>query len=130
MELLIPLMAAAAPFVVWPIEFLFPYPFVVEEVIKAVIVSLVPRNIALTKGLLIMVLSGILFTLTESIFYLFNISAGGDFLTRWLLTVALHSGTFVLIYLPVRKSPRLTVVGLLGAIVVHYIYNQLVIQPA
>ncbi|KKU27764.1 MAG: hypothetical protein UX42_C0024G0020 [Microgenomates group bacterium GW2011_GWC1_46_20] len=46
---LLPLFAAIAPFLIWPIEFVLPYPHIIEELVKAhastfLILSLFPRR--------------------------------------------------------------------------------------
>ena len=125
---LIPLYAIILPFVVWPIEvYLLPYPFFVEEIAKGFLIYFVAsKKLNFSKKLYLVLSVGILFTLSESILYLFNIYYARDFslfFQRLLLTGALHVATSLIILFSALKKRYLIVLGLLAAIAVHYLYN-------
>jgi hypothetical protein len=114
------LFSVFGPFLVWPLEYLFPYPFIVEEIFKAIVVWFGPKNI---KAYIV---AGILFALSETILYVFNINASGNtqlMLIRFVTTSLLHSGTFALIYLSSRSNKKLIFLGLTASILIHYLYN-------
>ncbi len=122
MDLTIVLFALIGPFLVWPVEYFLPYPFIVEELFKAILVFLFPQ-----KSYKPILLSGIPFAITETALYSFNIINYGSiglFFTRLFLTSTLHSVTFLTIYLFNKKDKRLIVIGLTISILIHYLYNR------
>lgn len=130
---ILPIIALVSPFLVWPIEYLLPYPYLVEESIKLVAVYIILNSAAIpwqkVKSALIF---GTLFALSETVFYFFNIVPAASFtllVQRGLLTTVLHSLTTLLILLPGLKSRKFLVLGLLLAILVHYLYNYFVYGP-
>lgn len=130
--LLLPLLAAISPFFLLLIEIIFPYPHIVEELAKALII-LVARyegwkthEGASQKEIQIIILSGILFALSETVLYLFNIYLVGDLsllLLRLILTAFLHVLTFLIIFILMKKSFVLAVLGVLIAILIHFAFN-------
>lgn len=130
MNLLIPFYALIAPFIVWPIEYVLPYPFVIEEIAKAVIVYLIPAATSKKQGIKLALLIGLLFGLTETVIYIFNILSGGtvSFWGRILLTVPMHTLTPLVVYLTSYKNKKLIVVGAFLAIIIHYLFNLLIKQ--
>lgn len=126
MVLLIPLLAAMIPFLAWPIEYFIGMPFLVEEIFKAVVVWFLPK-LSLGQKVITIVICGILFAFSESIFYLFNITDSHQYLQRLALTVPLHVITWLVIVLSAHKNKKLVLVGLFLAIGVHYFYNLYVI---
>lgn len=128
--MLTPLIAIIAPFMLWPVEILAPYPYIFEEVAKLLILrfsfkSEKPKNLVFT-GILI----GLLFSVSESVLYLFNIYLSGSLstlLTRFVLTTPMHILTSVILAYSVQKRNKaLIVVGFIGAAAIHYFYNYLV----
>jgi RsiW-degrading membrane proteinase PrsW (M82 family) len=124
--LLTPLFALIAPFVVWPIELILPYPHIIEELAKAVLVfTLLDLPKRLTK-IKLAILIGVLFAFSESILYLFNIQLIGNIQTyfvRLLVTIPLHVITTLIILLPALKNKKLIIVGVIFASLVHYLFN-------
>jgi uncharacterized membrane protein len=125
----LPLVAAIGPMLLWPIEIFLPYPFIVEEVFKAILVYFIlhSRNNKYQQALVIS--SAILFSLSESILYLFNIVLTGNsqiFLLRLGLTTTMHLSTFLIIYLLGKVSIKLLPLGILIGAIIHYLYNHLV----
>jgi len=124
--LLTPLLALIAPFVVWPIELILPYPHVIEELAKAFLVyTLLDHPNRLTK-IKLAILIGVLFAFSESGFFLFNIQMVGNIQTyfvRLLVTIPLHVITTIIILLPALKNKKLIIVGVILASLVHYFFN-------
>lgn len=124
----LPLFASIAPFLLWPIEYIFPYPYIVEEFWKVlcipILLSYSPRKIQLFIALL----TGFVFALSESVLYVFNIIQNGSFETlivRLILTTLLHSGTLCLMLGTTYINKKLLPVGLILGIFIHYFYNML-----
>jgi RsiW-degrading membrane proteinase PrsW (M82 family) len=124
--LLTPLLALIAPFVVWPIELILPYPHIIEELAKAILVfTLLNLPERLTK-IKLAILIGVLFAFSESVLYLFNIQLVGSIQTyfvRLLVTIPLHVITTLIILLPALKNKKLIIVGAIFASFVHYLFN-------
>ncbi len=124
--MLTPLLALIAPFVVWPIELLLPYPHIIEELAKAVLVfTLLNLPDRLTK-IKLAILIGVLFAFSESVLYLFNIQLVGNIQTyfiRFLVTIPLHTITTLIILLPALKNKKLIIIGVVFASLIHYLFN-------
>lgn len=126
---LVPLIAAFSPFLVWPIELVLPYPYIVEEVLKAILILFLLDIKSKSSQVKTVFAAGVLFALSETVLYIFNLSLKGDIytlLTRLLLTIPLHVGTFLIILLPTFKKKWLVVFGLWVAVMVHYFFNLIV----
>lgn len=117
-NLLLPLFAAIAPFLVWPIELMLPYPHFIEEIVKAFLVWW-GRPTATTA-----VLTGAVFAFSEAVFYLFNSPSA---LSRLIYTIPLHSSTFLILALSRRRFFPL---GLAAAILTHWLYNKFTGYPS
>ena len=100
------------PFLVWPLEYFLPYPYIIEEAFKAVVVVKGP------KSLMLYVISGMGFAFSETVIYSLNTSVP---LERMFLTSILHSGTFAVIYF--FNNKKALWVGLLVAALIHYLFN-------
>ncbi len=126
MDLPITLYGLIGPFLVWPVELVVPYPFVVEEIYKyLVVVYLLKHQKTSLEGFKLVVTTGILFALSETALYIFKINMYGNsglIFTRFILTSLLHSFTFVLIYLLSTKK-KIKFLGLFGAMLIHFLYN-------
>lgn len=128
MFLLTPLVAAIVPFIIWPIELLLPYPYIIEEVAKAFLVLMLgpaPKSsrLALTLS------SAALFTFSETVLYSLNIALMGDIttmLTRLALTFALHSITMIIMLYFLGKRIQFILLGIPGAVIIHYAYNVII----
>lgn len=123
---LTPLIAAVLPFIVWPIELVLPYPAVVEELAKAATVFFLNRHVEKFHPYTIGIVVGCMFALSESVLYLFNITAVGTlstFLVRLALTIPLHIVTATIISQNVLKGTQRALFGILCAIAIHAFYN-------
>ena len=123
--------ALAAPIFLLPLEKILPYPYIIEELAEYLLVILIVKdNPEKDKRNWIYVLwAGLLFTFTESIFYIFNIFSLGrywDFPVRLLLTGTLHVGTMLIMLWGIKKGKFTAVITLLVAIAVHYFFNLII----
>ena len=119
-------MALVAPFLVFIIELFLPYPYIVEEAIKAILVFQLIDLKNKKNQLTITVFMGILFSLTETVFYFFNffmLTSLTPLIERLVLTTLLHTFTIVIILLSTWINKKLLPIGVLLAMVIHYIYN-------
>lgn len=145
MEIAVLPLAAAAPFILWPIEMLAPYPHIFEEFFKlALVLVILGKPGPTSKKISIGVASGVLFALSESVLYFLNIFQVGQpalFVQRLILTIPLHATTIMLMILPASlsasarpsrdgsqggpalKKRGLVLVGFLLAVTLHYFYN-------
>ena len=124
--MLIPLFAAIAPFVVWPIEIFFPYPHIVEEITKAVLIFFLLKSPTTTQKISGTILIGFLFAFSENVLYLFNILPSGNthsLLLRFVLTLPMHVLTSLIIVGPALINKRLIFAGILMAGLIHYLFN-------
>lgn len=126
-HILLPLFALISPFFVWPIEQLLSYPYLIEEIVKlgfVLTVLALPSKIAQLKLLITVTL---LFTLSETVFYLINFyqnqNAAGVILLRLALTYGLHLATVLLMWILANWSRYLLPLGLILAVLIHYFYN-------
>lgn len=129
MILILPLLAAMAPFLIWPIELFLPYPHIIEELAKAFLVFPLLDYPDRTTQIKLATLFGFLFALSENVLYIFNFSLVGNlgtFFARLLVTAPLHMITFFLILVPAIKSKKLVPLGVIAAILVHYLYNSII----
>lgn len=132
MEIAILPLAAAAPFILWPIEMLAPYPHILEEFFKLALVLIIlngrgPAFRKITLGLT----SGVLFALSETFLYFLNIFQANQFnlfAQRLIFTIPLHVATMILMILPALRKRELVLVGFLLAVALHYFFNLLVVN--
>jgi len=120
MDPLVILYSLFGPFLVWPLEYFLPYPYVIEELFKVVVVKFTKSNF---KSY---ILAGIAFALTETILYSFNINLFGRislFFIRFIATSLLHSVTFLIIFKLSQKKNGL-ITGFLISALIHYLYNR------
>lgn len=127
---LIPLYALFAPIILWPVEIIFPYPFIVEEIAKgALILFATGKEYDRKKTVITFLIAGVVFALSETVLYVINLGYAGGvsyLLVRFILTSLLHSLTFLIILLPTLKNRKLLFPGLLFAILLHYLYNRFI----
>lgn len=122
---LIPLFAVITPFILWPIEILAPYPYIIEEIAMTLLLLPVLKENR-TAQVKTAIIIGVLFSVSEAVLYLFNIFLVGDiqtFFVRILVTAPLHVLTPIIILLPTFINKRLLMVGFILAVVVHYFFN-------
>lgn len=127
---MIALYSLFAPFLLWPVEYLLPYPHVIEELAKTVIVFSVLKNKASPAAFYkTFIAAGVLFALSETVLYILNINSFGRvslIFIRFFSTSILHSTTFVIIAAFGLKNKRLIWVGFVLSVLIHYLYNLLV----
>ncbi|MDD5416201.1 MAG: PrsW family glutamic-type intramembrane protease [Candidatus Daviesbacteria bacterium] len=126
MSFLIPLVAAITPFIIWPIELLLPYPYIIEEIVKGFLVffaiDCARRNIQVK----VVLAAALLFTFSETVLYTLNIALVGDLstlLTRFILTSILHSLTMFIMLISTFKHKWFLLIGVVVAMSIHYFYN-------
>ena len=121
-------LSVAAPFLLWPVEIFLPYPHLLEEVLKLVLVLMILKKSGSFSGQIGLGLaSGALFAFSESVLYFLGIFQIGQpvlFFQRLALTIPLHTGTTLLILLFGLKKKEFVLVGFLLAVALHYGYNQ------
>ena len=123
----IALVAAVAPFFIWPLEMLLPYPAVIEETAKLLMVRLVNRDVPKEQQLSLVLGIGILFGGSETLLYLFNAMLLGNLTVivwRVLLTIPMHLVTTLVIFWGFRK--HLWWLGWIVAMLIHGGFNYLV----
>lgn len=106
------------PFILLLVEKLLPYPYIVEELCKFYLA----KKADSTKVVIIL---GLLFSFSEAIFYVMNpiyVLSPMRFVLRFALVSAMHTTTvLVMYYFSKRKS--LWSIGLILAILIHYLFN-------
>lgn len=126
MNLTATLIALFGPFIVWPFEFFIPHPFVIEELFKFILVKTIIKNTPdYSDGLKTAFVSGVLFTVSETVLYILKINTYGDIsllLTRFISTGTLHTATFIIIFVATKKK-HYWILGILTAMLLHYLYN-------
>ena len=116
------------PIILMPIEKIAPYPFVFEEILKAVLVLLILNFSKHQKQLVLIIAITFLFALSENIFYSTNFITNGilyNFWQRFILTTTLHILTALIIFIPSQKKIELITPVTILAMIIHYFYNQL-----
>lgn len=121
-ELLI--IALVSPILLVPVEKILPYPFLIEEIFKYVLLLLInkKKNTFLIESLLV----GAFFNLTETFLYLPNAIVTGDILfllERLLITGSMHVVTCGVMYFGIKKNKYLGFVTLVLAIIIHFLFN-------
>jgi len=115
-----------APFPLWLVEIILPFPYFIEEFFKFFVVKSTPQKNSWYFPLIL----GLVFSLSETVLYLINFFALGNFSNlplRLITTTLLHTSLFYLQYY-FRSSRYLSFMALLLAIIIHYFYNLFVSQ--
>jgi predicted RNase H-related nuclease YkuK (DUF458 family) len=126
MGIIIPLYALIAPFILWPIEYYLPYPFIIEEIAKGILVYIVVTDKTIKNKVSSVVIAALLFSISESFFYLINIYQVGNISTlfmRFVLTTPMHIITALVILFFGMKDKRLIPLGVVIAGVIHLFFN-------
>lgn len=127
---LVCLTALILPLILIPLERFAPYPYVIEEIVKATLIYVILKNSSRQNQLKLSLVAAFLFALSENIFYSTNFIIGGilnSFWQRFMLTTSLHLLTAVIILLPSQKKLKLIVPATIFAMAIHYFYNQFVL---
>ena len=128
MGLLVPLFAAITPFILWPIEIILPYPYIVEEISKAILIFFLLK-LPNREKILGTIMIGFLFSFSETVLYLFNVFSVGSLQTlllRFIFTTPMHILTSLIILSSALINKNLIVLGVIIAALVHYIFNLIV----
>lgn len=123
---LAPLAASITPFFLWPIELILPFPFIIEEIAKLILIFPVLLLQSLSKKIILAVLIGLMFSLSETVLYLSNLLLIGDITTlfqRILVTTPLHIITTLVILISGLKHKTNLILGITIASGIHYIFN-------
>jgi hypothetical protein len=118
----------AAPILLLPLEKLLPYPYILEELTKYFLVSLIFKNKDRkdSNNWFYVLYAGLLFTFSESILYISNIISLGrywDFPARLLLTGTLHVSTMLIMFWGMKRGWLISTVTLLITFFIHYFFN-------
>ena len=110
--------ALVSPFFILLIENFLPYPYVIEELFK----FFLAKWASSTK---VAVILGLLFSISEAIFYSMNPNAP---LYRILFVAPMHITTILIMQyflnvIQLRHKKNLWPIGLLLAILIHYLFN-------
>lgn len=112
-----------APFPLWLVEQVLPFPFVIEELFKLGMVMLMKRP----RWYYPLVL-GLVFAMSETALYVVNffaLGSFGDLPKRIILTTLMHVATFEIIYWG-RKTKIGLLFGLGLGMGVHHVFNSIV----
>ena len=126
MSFLVPLMAAIAPFIIWPIEIFFPYPHIVEELAKALLIFFLLKSTDNRQKIVGGILVGFLFAFSENVLYMLNIFSVGNpqvLILRFVLTMPMHIATSGVILAVALIDKRLIFLGIILAGFIHYFFN-------
>lgn len=121
-----------APFLLVLVEALLPYPAVVEEVTKWLLIGWWLRNTKAQKSDWIYpAAAGLVFAVNESILYINKIILSGEwwiFPERLVLTIVLHSVTMVLMFMGLKQGKTFGYLTLLAAVLIHWGFNNWVMS--
>ena len=120
----------ALPLVCYLIEMVFPRPEIVEELLKLGLILLLANKINFAKRKYEYILTlGLVFALTELIFYSINFYIAGDInlaFIRFFITSSLHLTTFFLLVKGVLRKNEAIILGSLAlSVIIHFLYNYL-----
>lgn len=125
-NILLPLFAAVGVFFLWLVELFLPYPWLIEEFFKFFLVAYAVKGTGSRPGLSLVIFTGLAFSVSEALFYLFNYLPEGSLmplLVRLALTVPMHTLTFVILYLGLRKGTAFGLAALVISMGLHYWFN-------
>lgn len=126
MAVFIPLIAAITPFILWPIEIFFPYPHIIEELAKALLIFFLLETNDVRKKIYGALMVGFLFAFSENVLYMLNIFSSGNpqtLILRFVLTMPMHIITAVVILITALLDKRLIFLGIILAGLIHYFFN-------
>jgi len=122
----ISILALAAPFFLWFPEKVLGMPYVLEEAAKVFLVSYFPVNFPLNRKIVLAVCLGVLFSLSEQVLYIFNLSSFGQglFFERLITVGLMHTLTFVVITVSGHRKKSGLLAGFLIAALIHFFFNR------
>ena len=122
------LLSAFSIFPLWLIEQILPYPWLIEELFKLLLVSYVVLRVRGDRVLRLILLCGLIFGLSETILYLFNVFRDSNewaIVMRLVLTVPMHTLTFYVLYLGVSRGKVMAMICFGLALAIHWLFNLL-----
>ena len=122
MSLLVPLIAAIAPFILWPIEIFFPYPHIVEELVKALLIFYLLKLSNNSQKIYGTILVGFFFALSENVLYMIN-GNPQTLILRFVIKMQMHIITSLVILAGALIDKRLIFLGIILAGFIHYLFN-------
>jgi len=128
-NLIFVLFSGFLPLVLFLIEIILPISFLVEELGKFFLLLYFFYK-KQTLNFFLIILAGVIFALTEVVFYTEKLLLANQFLIlkRLLITGFFHSLTFVIFYLLGKKFGFLGLItALFFNILIHYFYNQIIV---
>ena len=103
---------------------------IIEEISKALIVSfLILGFLSFRQKVAAGISFGFLFALSENLLYFNNIFQTGNFAVLWqrfFLTMPMHIITVLVILFSGLKSKKYIILGTLGAIIIHLLFNHFI----
>jgi len=131
MALLAPLIFIFLVFPLYLVEIFLPYPYFVEELAKFFVVYFaISRQKKARKRLEVALVSGFLFSLSETLLYFATASMMGGIniiITRFILTSLIHCLTISLMTISLNKK-NLIFLALLLSIGIHYFFNLMIMK--
>jgi len=126
MDPLLLLMSFFGPFFLWPIEYLSPFPFVIEEIYKIFVVK-ISKNITDRT----VIIGGVLFSMSETILYTINGQSTGHLFfyisARFINVAVLHTITLLITKKLIKNYIALSA-GFILNVTLHYLYNMYVAE--
>ncbi len=122
--------ALIAPLALIPVEKVLPYPYIIEEIFKIILVIFILKLSPKSFQIKLVIFIGFLFAFSENFFYLPNFIESGNFqlfFQRFVLASLLHVLTILIILIPSQKKRCLIFPATALAMVVHYFYNQMIV---
>jgi len=120
------IVATAGPFLLWPLERILPYPFLIEEIFKFFLAAIILNNSSSFKekiwgGFFV----GLIFSFSETFLYFLDIfrSSASLFFQRLIFTSILHILTLVLLVFLGQKNKKLLFLGVVLNMAIHWSYN-------
>lgn len=118
------ILSLVGPFFLLLVEKLLPYPFIIEEIYKFLLIERSKQLKAINISI-----AGILFSLSEAVFYFMNPiyqNSPDKILTRLLLVTPMHLTTMLVMFYSMRKNkPAYKYMGLIAAVLIHLSFNYL-----
>lgn len=123
-------LALFVPFLLVFVEVVFPFPFIVEELAKLIMVVILVRKVGAQNLTLLNVgLIGLIFGLSETVFYITNAFVLGNInsiVVRLTVTVPMHVLTTIIMFIIGRRGKVWWGVGYIAAMLAHYAFNLVV----
>jgi len=120
------IVATGGPFLLWPVEKILPYPFLIEEIFKFFLAAIILNTSSSFKekiwgGFFV----GLIFSFSETFLYFLDIfrSSAGLFFQRLIFTSTLHTLTLLLLVFLGQKNKKLLFLGVILNIAIHWSYN-------